>query len=137
LTVGQSSQYKSCGKYSNVSTCKISHFSEVLNNSSIFISLLLNYSIGKGILYWKIIVGHFLHSWPNFAPTQPIFMKISRLPDRNFTKISRLPDRNFVKISQLPDRNFDRQVLWATLARVVTLAELPPMDQPPVTTSRL
>jgi hypothetical protein len=29
LTFGQSAQFKSCGKYSNLAPCKVSYFSEV------------------------------------------------------------------------------------------------------------
>jgi hypothetical protein len=54
LTFGQSSQYKSCGKYSNLSPCKISHFSEVHKYFYYFYFLLLIFfQIEKGIRYWK------------------------------------------------------------------------------------
>jgi hypothetical protein len=61
LTFGQSAQCKSCGKYSNISTYKISHFLELPKNFSYIYSLLLIYSIGK------ITMGHFLHGRPRLA----------------------------------------------------------------------
>jgi hypothetical protein len=53
LSFGQSGQYESCGKYSNLSPCKISQFAEVRRYFSYFYSLLLIYSIEKKDLKWK------------------------------------------------------------------------------------
>jgi hypothetical protein len=61
LTFGQSAQHKSCGKYSNLSPYKISHFTEVPKYFSYFYSLLLIYSIGK------ITMSRFLRGRPSSA----------------------------------------------------------------------
>jgi hypothetical protein len=47
--VGQNALYESCGKYSNLSPCQISHFSGAPKYFSYFYSLLLIYLIGKRI----------------------------------------------------------------------------------------
>jgi hypothetical protein len=47
LTFGQSAQYESCGQYSNLFLCKISHFFEVPKYFSYFYSLLFIYSNWK------------------------------------------------------------------------------------------
>jgi hypothetical protein len=73
VTFGQSSQYKSYGKYSNLLPCKISYFYEFPKYFSYFYSLLLIYSIGKRKLNWKKGVGPFSPRRPRAAlPPSPI-----------------------------------------------------------------
>jgi hypothetical protein len=80
LTFGQSSQYISCGKYSNLSPCKVSHLSEVPKYFSYFyFSHVDFFNSEKELNIGKRIVGRFLqaglfpqHSQPSpFLQTSP------------------------------------------------------------------
>jgi hypothetical protein len=98
MTFGQSVQYKNCGKYLNLSPCKISHFSKVPKYFSYFYSLLLIYSIEKRFKLEKNHRGPFSllstqrcsASGPDLARKQPITVSRAAIADRRSPPVSPL-----------------------------------------------
>jgi hypothetical protein len=98
MTFDQSVQYKNCGKYLNLSPCKISYFSKVPKYFSYFYSLLLIYSIEKRFKLEKNHRGPFSllstqrcsASGPDLARKQPVTVSRAAIADRRSPPVSPL-----------------------------------------------
>jgi hypothetical protein len=105
-----------------------SHFSKIPKIFSHFYSLLLIYSIGKGIQIGNIVVGCFLHGRPSSVPT-PAHLRARAGPPAVTAPPSLIDG---ARLSALLPR-----IPPPMLTHVATPAELSPPSRPPITTSRL